>query len=256
MIIINWMIVTSIFKLFFIVRFHNLIPNSGSSPSQNNQQSKKYQFLDKEFHFAILWSLLCDADIIQEKCNVQLETSSSLTSKQFTQTLQELKRYLNIYIEKFIVSSMDNVKSTLHDSNHKLITLLLKQLEYSLHYIPDHYRVFSLELIDNTFNISHQSDQLRVMLQQLKHLRNLCERNYLLCNRSLSLLHKISFSNLNQYESNAVKDMLRLLTTWSYGYFIIHQSLERVIRAGGVTESERYPLRALMTTELRSEAVS
>ncbi|CAH8434804.1 unnamed protein product [Schistosoma haematobium] len=234
--------------------FHNLIPNSGSSPSQNNQQSKKYQFLDKEFHFAILWSLLCDADIIQEKCNVQLETSSSLTSKQFTQTLQELKRYLNIYIEKFIVSSMDNAKSTLHDSNHNLITLLLKQLEYSLHYIPDHYRVFSLELIDNTFNISHQSDQLRVMLQQLKHLRNLCERNYLLCNQSLSLLHKISFSNLNQYESNAVKDMLRLLTTWSYGYFVIHQSLERVIRAGGVTESERYPLRALITTELRSEA--
>ncbi|CAI2722721.1 unnamed protein product [Schistosoma spindalis] len=234
--------------------FQNLIPNSGSSTSQNNRQSKPYQFLDKEFHFAILWSLLCDADIIQEKCNVQLETTSSLNSKQFNQTLQELKRYLNIYIERFTVSSIDNAKSTLHDSNHSLITLLLKQLEYSLHCIPDHYRVFSLELIDNTFNISHHSDQLRVMLQQLKHLRNLCERNYLICNQSLSLLHKISLSNLNQYESNAVKDMLRLLTTWSYGYFVIHQSLERVIRAGGVTESERYPLRALITTELRSEA--
>ncbi|XP_018647684.1 hypothetical protein Smp_123960 [Schistosoma mansoni] len=235
--------------------FQNLIPNSGSSPSQNNQQSKKYQFLDKEFHFAILWSLLCDADIIQEKCNVQLETTSSLNSKKFTQTLQELKRYLNIYIENFTMLSMDNAKSTLHDSNHSLITLLLKQLEYSLHYIPDHYRVFSLELIDNTFNISHQSDQLRIMLQQLKHLRNLCERNYLLCNQSLSLLHKISLSNLNQYESNALKDMLRLFTTWSYGYSVIRQSLERVIRAGGVIESERYPLRALIPTELRSEAI-
>ncbi|CAH8494798.1 unnamed protein product [Schistosoma rodhaini] len=235
--------------------FQNLIPNSGSLPSQNNQQTKKYQFLDKEFHFAILWSLLCDADIIQEKCIVQLETTSSLNSKKFTQTLQELKRYLNIYIENFTILSMDNTNSTLHDSNHSLITLLLKQLEYSLHYIPDHYRVFSLELIDNTFNISHQSDQLRIMLQQLKHLRNLCERNYLLCNQSLSLLHKISLSNLNQYESNAVKDMLRLFTTWSYGYSVIRQSLERVIRAGGVIESERYPLRALIPTELRSEAI-
>ncbi|CAH8430444.1 unnamed protein product [Schistosoma turkestanicum] len=237
--------------------FQNLPPNLASLP-YDHQQSRKHHLFDKsinkEFHFAILWSLLCDAEIIQEKYNVQIETSCSI-SKQFTETLHKLKQYLNKYIEKFTMLSMDNVNSTLHNSNHSLITPLLKQLEYSLYEIPDQCRVFSLELIDNTFSVSHQSDQLRVMLQELRRLRNLCERNYLLCNQSLSLLHKISLSNLDHYESNAVKDMLHVLTTWTYGYFVIRHSLERVIRAGGVVESERYPLRTVIANELRSEAV-
>ncbi|CAH8430441.1 unnamed protein product [Schistosoma turkestanicum] len=240
-----------------VSQFQNLPPNLASLP-YDHQQSRKHHLFDKsinkEFHFAILWSLLCDAEIIQEKYNVQIETSCSI-SKQFTETLHKLKQYLNKYIEKFTMLSMDNVNSTLHNSNHSLITPLLKQLEYSLYEIPDQCRVFSLELIDNTFSVSHQSDQLRVMLQELRRLRNLCERNYLLCNQSLSLLHKISLSNLDHYESNAVKDMLHVLTTWTYGYFVIRHSLERVIRAGGVVESERYPLRTVIANELRSEAI-
>ncbi|KAK4473241.1 hypothetical protein MN116_004413, partial [Schistosoma mekongi] len=239
----------------------NQFSNSTPSSPHSHQHSKQHQPLDKssqdEVSFAILWSLLCDSDIIQEKCNIQLE-KSCLYSTRFNKTLNNLKHYLNVYFQKSIMlSCVDESESNKSDAIHQsYIPLLLKQLEYSLHSLPDEHRIFSLEVTDSTLYFTHPSDKLRVILQDLKHLRNLCERNYLLCNQSLNVIHKISLSNLNPHDLNAVKEMLRMLTTWSYGYFIIYQSVERVIRAGGVVESERYPLRTLSAYELRSEAMN
>ncbi|TNN16577.1 hypothetical protein EWB00_000250 [Schistosoma japonicum] len=239
----------------------NQFSNSTSSSPHSHQHSEQHQPLDKssnnEIPFAILWSLLCDSDIIQEKCNIQLETSC-LISTRFNKTLHNLKHYLNVYFQKItMLSSIDESESKKSDSNHlSYIPLLLKQLEYSLHSFPDEHRIFSLEITNSTLHFTHPSDKLRVILQNLKHLHNLCERNYLLCNQSLNVLHKLSLSHLNPHDLNAVKEMLRMLTTWSNGYFIICQSVERVIRAGGVVESERYPLRTLTANELRSEAIN
>nr|CAH8823058.1 unnamed protein product [Trichobilharzia regenti] len=239
-----------------------------SHQTSQESQSQRQQKLDnkpskKEIHFSLLWSLLCDAEMIQEKCSVQLE---KLPSKgvYFSKTLQKLKKHLDVYIKNLTTSSspssspsLSNVipQSKSFDTSHNSLSYLIQQLEYSLHSLPVHYRVFWLEVTNDTGSVTHQSDQLRVILQELRQLRNLCERNCMLCKQSLSLLHKLSLSSLEQHELFAVKNMLQLLNTWNYGYSILRQSLERVIRAGEVVESERYPLRTLNTSELRSESI-
>ncbi|KAF8569089.1 hypothetical protein P879_02184 [Paragonimus westermani] len=198
--------------------------------------------------FPFIWSLICDAQLLQEvawrvqQCNLDSEnTCMTLMTEKMNTYIRKLNRHLELV-----------VAACQHDST--LVPELLYKLEQSLREsrTSEIQTLACIAINDGISVVDHvgNADKLRTLIYTLRNCHLYWERRLRLTQRAITI------AGCPQFSTNA--QVTQFVQRWTASMCLrrdwqmkLCQGLNRVIRAGQLVDAERFPLRPLHTIETR-----